>query len=109
MYPTEKWNPDQFLAYQRKLVDSLMKNFAISNLDDWYRVRVSDLRNKPEGVELLNMHGGSLPRLLSSVFPQHKWHKWKWSQLSSQDFLNSLYNSANACISPVTSLHSVDT
>lgn len=49
-------------------------------MEDWYKVRNEDL-NAAGGGRLLKHMGSSLGKALESIYPDHRWHPWRFSKV----------------------------
>eukprot|EP01114_Cavostelium_apophysatum_P003599 TRINITY_DN1359_c0_g1_i1.p1 TRINITY_DN1359_c0_g1~~TRINITY_DN1359_c0_g1_i1.p1 ORF type:complete len:535 (+),score=93.88 TRINITY_DN1359_c0_g1_i1:146-1750(+) len=86
VYPDHKWASEapkkeeghwKSLEVQRKFLDDLAKKLKIERLEDWYRVKNSDIEENG-GYGLLNMHNRSASQAIMSVYP-HDWKPWKFA------------------------------
>eukprot|EP01114_Cavostelium_apophysatum_P006968 TRINITY_DN1858_c0_g2_i1.p1 TRINITY_DN1858_c0_g2~~TRINITY_DN1858_c0_g2_i1.p1 ORF type:complete len:606 (-),score=106.11 TRINITY_DN1858_c0_g2_i1:180-1967(-) len=59
-------------AHQREFFDHLAKEFHIRTFDDWYEIKLEDIK-KNGGVTILRLHQESLQNALSAIYPEHKW------------------------------------
>lgn len=100
-YPEENW---QFWRFQkvpvgywkeqsncRKCFDWLTVQLQLKQLDDWYNVKLEDISHHVNSG-LLNQYGKSLCTALESVYPEHKWRKWKFHKVP-----NSCWNEPVNC------------
>lgn len=55
----------------------LGKHLQFNKMEDWYKVTSTDFI-KNGGKTLLNRFEGSPPKVITSVFPDHKWYMWKF-------------------------------
>lgn len=91
-YPEHDWKPWKFaklpqefwnsIENQQSFFDWLSGELNLKNLDDWYSVKVSSVREKGD-KGLLRMYDGSLGVALSTVYPNHPWKPWKFGNLPS--------------------------
>ncbi len=58
---------------QRRFLDSLSPDFDIQTFDNWYQVRIEDLREKGATGLLWPYHGNSLSRALDQLYPEYEW------------------------------------
>lgn len=58
-------------------LESIAKKLGVVEVEDWYKVSRTDFLSK--GGILLQ--GQSLPHLLASYYPEHKWEIWKFRTL----------------------------
>lgn len=58
--------------YTRWLGDEL----NINNLDDWYKITLSRIYEKPGAHSFLEFYGKSLQAALLEIYPEHQWQPW---------------------------------
>ena len=90
LYPKHDWQPWKFEVIprglwddpkiQRSFFDSYMKEAGFKNMEDWYNVKESDIRDKG-GSSLLSYHKNSLAKALAEAFPDYNWHLWKFGSV----------------------------
>jgi len=94
VFPEHQWIPWRFLRFpqhfwkdiqlQRFLFEAFAREkLGLRTLDDWYRVRVRDLRGTGRiGCRMIHVldtiYGSSLSRALSTIFSEHPWQPWKF-------------------------------
>lgn len=66
--------------YQRKYLDWLAKQLSIKKMEEWYHVKLSQVRRR-RGNGLLNIYGDSLYNALKEVYPEHRLHSWLFQQV----------------------------
>src|SRR5256885_592636 len=66
------------LQVQRDYFDRLSKDLQLKELDDWYRVKVSEVRKRKGSVLLSRYYNDSLFQALSSVYPEYNRQPWKF-------------------------------
>jgi len=66
---------------QKDFVEHLGRKLGISNLNDWYHVRVQNF-NDLGGAGLLKRYGGSLIKMLHFLYPNHNWQPWRFEAVS---------------------------
>jgi len=86
-YPELPWERAQFstvprrhwasLEHQRAFMDALAHLLSFDHRDRWYDVR-RDTLLAHGGGGVLGVYGGSLPRLLTAVYPEHEWLPWRF-------------------------------
>jgi len=64
---------------QRAFFDNLSKKLRIEKLDDWYKVKISEVK---EARGLLKNYDGSLIKALQSIYSEHRWRPWKFLSVS---------------------------
>jgi len=87
-YPWKLWKfahlPEghwQSLQNQRKFMDDLAQEMNIKNYEQWYQVKLEDIK-KHGGLSLLNYYyGSSLTKALSKIYPEHLWEPWRFSKV----------------------------
>jgi hypothetical protein len=91
LYPQHNWNPLKFSKRprrfwcdertQRDALESIGRlKFGVRELDDWYRVSVTDVISD---LSFINSHyKGSLLRALRHLYPHHNWKPLQKRQLS---------------------------
>lgn len=57
----------------RKFLDDVAVKLNINKVDDWYRVKRSDLLKYKGGASLLTSYNGSIRRALVNVYPNYDW------------------------------------
>eukprot|EP01118_Nematostelium_gracile_P005550 TRINITY_DN1762_c0_g1_i3.p1 TRINITY_DN1762_c0_g1~~TRINITY_DN1762_c0_g1_i3.p1 ORF type:complete len:436 (-),score=89.52 TRINITY_DN1762_c0_g1_i3:23-1330(-) len=67
--PKQNWDDTQLL---QKLIDHLSKELQITRMEDWYQVSSIQIRKKGGGA-LLQRYQSSPAKMLTSLFPSHKW------------------------------------
>src|SRR5690348_7521370 len=70
---------------QDRFVEILSKRLGVKSMEDWYAVRVGEIR-KRGGSTLLDRHGGSVHRLVRFLYPNHAWNLWKFRPLPEECF-----------------------
>lgn len=75
---------------QQRFMNELSLKLHLPDLDGWYSVPLKKISSAGGGT-LLNVYGGSLFRLLSTVFPNHSWDSSKFAP-NPQKYLKSLEN-----------------
>lgn len=69
----------------RAALEWLGKQLHVTSWEQWYHVTLAQCQS--HGLTgLLTYYNNSLPRILSSVFHEHKWHMWKFPSGAPQDF-----------------------
>jgi hypothetical protein len=68
--PREYWNK---IENRKDFLDWLANDLGFKEMDDWYRLRKENIETTHGGHNLLTHYRGSIPQLLLSVYPQHKW------------------------------------
>jgi hypothetical protein len=104
VYPNNEWLPWKFticpdnywddLKNQRKFLDWAAKQLNVNKMSDWYSITskvnktnissgnfFEELNDIGGSVLLKYKYAGSLPDLLSSVYPEHEWLPWKFPRL----------------------------
>ena len=110
VFPERKWHAFKFgrvprgywhsLEHQRDFLEylAIQLNVKEGDLDGWYRVSQTEVDKLGAGT-LLDLYGGSFPKLLSAVYPNHPWdvtkfhakHRNYWSSLENQkEFMDEL-------------------
>ena len=95
LYPDFEWNASMFakvpqnfwdsVVNQRAFVDDLgtQLGFKVGEREAWYKVSNKAIIENGGG-SLLSLHGGSLPSLLSLVYPDYPWLLWKFPRRSQR-------------------------
>jgi hypothetical protein len=65
----------------KKYIDWLANKLGIKELDDWYKVGFTDIRDNG-GASILSYYGNSVHRLVSAIMPHKQWLPWKFSQVA---------------------------
>jgi hypothetical protein len=80
IYPQHSWIRERFVTStlnnwnttrERYFMDNLGKELGFTKMNDWYKIRKKDIQEK--GGLTLFIKYGELHKLLSSVYPEHKW------------------------------------
>ena len=58
-------------------MERVAEDLNVEDWEDWYRISTDDL-TKRSGKGLLDMYGGSLCKILKSVYPDREWKHWKF-------------------------------
>lgn len=92
------WNPKRFWqdnsnnnnnSYHVQFFDWLSPLLNIQSLEDWYRIKPSQV-NKYGGRELLqHYYHNSLALALQSLYPHHNWRPWKFYEWQSHSSTNN--------------------
>jgi hypothetical protein len=87
IYPEHKWEPWMLdkvppgywddIKNQRKYFDWLAKQLHIKTPEDWYQVTHAEVVARGGGRPL-GLHGNSLSKTLSAVYPEFTWQIWKF-------------------------------
>ena len=77
---------------QRDLIDLIGSKLKLKNLEDFYNITQVDM--KPYGGDILldNYFDGSMYQLFSSLYPNHSWYKWNFSQRIESSFWDNKNN-----------------
>ena len=86
-YPDHTWTPWKFhqvpkrywkeVANQKDCVERIGKELEVRSLEDWYGIKQSQLVASG-GRGLLTYFSNSFPRMLTHLYPDHKWQLWKF-------------------------------
>lgn len=99
IYPEHNWDPLRFTkvpqnywaskANQRAFLDALARklDFKEGEFGGWYNVSHRILRDNG-GRGLLEHYNGSIAELITSIYPEHDWHIWRFPRGSSRVFLD---------------------
>ncbi len=65
--------PDGYwdVSRQRSFMESLAKALNITDNEGWYKLTVGDMQKSKYGRSILSKHGGSINKLLTTVFPEY--------------------------------------
>lgn len=82
LYPEHKWDPTKFhrmprrywtlIKNQKAFMDSLATKYNIQVPDDWNQI-TSEIMIHEGGASLLRLCGGSITKVLKTVYPSHSW------------------------------------
>jgi hypothetical protein len=98
---------------QRAVLDSMMKAMGMKDMSDWYRVKTVDFQKHGAGRLLRTRFQGSPCAAVTSVYPEHQWHTWKFEFLPRRHwetvkqagdvttFVNPLASYKNAYMDPL--------
>jgi hypothetical protein len=90
--PDEHWrdtsNLRRFLDYLSKELNIKVNNTSSlfnshhrmnnQELDDWYKVNPALVKDKGGLWPLSHIFNNSMHKMLSTAYPEHHWHKWKF-------------------------------
>jgi hypothetical protein len=109
LYPDHRFEENRFLKAPNGIwtdaeqLRSYIKEFMepqlnITSPEGWYSVSFNDFRSLPEYNTLRHRFDGSLTHLLQQVYPNHKWHLWRFKRLprkvwTDRNFLRSMLRS----------------
>lgn len=71
------------LRRQRIYFDDIAKALKINHWEDWYRFSKRDVMKHEGGISILSIHGHSLYKALSSIYPEYKWNITKFRAVPS--------------------------
>lgn len=69
----------QDIHMQQEMVHRLAKDLQIKEMEDWYHVKSSQIREKG-GTRLLKQYARSPMKMIMSIFPEHDWIPWKFDE-----------------------------
>jgi hypothetical protein len=92
-YPEHNWNIWKFEKLSENLweieqnrfdyLEWLAKELGIKTLEDWYRIKIKNIKNK--GIEsFLQLYKGSLGIALCSVYKEHNWQMWRFEYIPNE-------------------------
>ena len=76
--PRGYWND---MKNQRDFFDWLAKQLELRKPEEWYSVKLIDIERRGGGWLLNHLYGGSLVKALSAIYPESKWHSWKFEKV----------------------------
>ena len=76
----------------RSFFDNLQKQMNFKSLDDFYHISQNDIKTHGGQILLDKVYDGSFYHALQSVYPDHKWLAWKFSQKVPQGYWNDINN-----------------
>ena len=83
---------------QRIFIEKLIKNLDFHTTEDLKKLTISKI-NQHGGRNLLKLYGGSIKRMLTSIYPSISWHKKEfryWKSLENQkEFMMNLFQKYN--------------
>ena len=65
--------------YTKQFVEWLGKQLSVKKLDDWYQIKRETFEDYTGAAPLQNHFGDSPSNMLKTVYPDHKWEPWKFS------------------------------
>jgi len=104
VYPNFDWKPWLFARsprrlwknsnFQRKYIDWLGEKLGFYCFEDFYKINKNDFTDNC-GTTLLSVHyGGSIPKILKTIYSKFHWELWKFSKTTTEfgvdDTLNYL-------------------
>jgi hypothetical protein len=75
-FTTSKGNRLDFETRKNQLEDAAQQ-LGLKSMDDWYKVKVSDLL-RLIGPNLLNQYNRSIRKLLIGIYPNYDWKAWRF-------------------------------
>ena len=117
IFPDKKWDsfarasqPNHFwdkIENQKEFLEYLFKKFGFKTLDDWYSVKILDVK-KNGGSSLLRKYKGSLWTMLKELYPDYNWDlnylsskpRNYWKSIENQRQLFDLLKEKLKIISP---------
>jgi len=67
---------------RRRILDQIASELGICKLEDWYRVKVRDVRQgRTMGAVLLKYYKGSLRKCLEELHPEFVWKAWLFEKV----------------------------
>ena len=94
VYPEHEWLPWKFskapakywddVKNQRKFIDWARKELKIKEINDWHSIKMQDIISLG-GRILVNKYHWSMYQLLSSIYPEHDWLSWKYSNVNASN------------------------
>src|SRR4051794_15447509 len=73
-YLQKKW------YLERRYFDFLAHKLGIQSQQDWFRLTLEDIKTGGTTTIVDVNYGGCISKALCSVYPEYKWHFWKFSQ-----------------------------
>jgi hypothetical protein len=67
------------IHHSEQFFQHLSKRLSLNNLDEFYRITKEDIRRNGGSSALEKFYEGSLKKALISVYPQHLWCSWKFT------------------------------
>jgi len=87
--PSTRW---QSIVLRRAYLDYLCKKLQILNLEDWYRVRLWNIRERCGRKMIDRYYGGSLFLWLQEMYPDYRWQVWRFQEHISNVFWENVCN-----------------
>lgn len=90
VYPDHKWlcwkfavevSPSQ-KAIHKKFFDTYALRNNIREYEDWYNVKVADVK-KSGGANVILHYNNSLVKAILNIYPEYNWQVWKFDQAPS--------------------------
>eukprot|EP01118_Nematostelium_gracile_P006691 TRINITY_DN2154_c0_g1_i1.p1 TRINITY_DN2154_c0_g1~~TRINITY_DN2154_c0_g1_i1.p1 ORF type:complete len:503 (+),score=96.97 TRINITY_DN2154_c0_g1_i1:89-1597(+) len=88
MFPEHYWDFNKFhqtprgashrLRLEKQVVNNIAKQLNITKMEDWYSITSDQIRHC-QGADLLYKYHNSPSKMMTSLFPEHKWLLWKFS------------------------------
>jgi len=66
---------------RRSIFETIAKKFNIKGYDDWYNVKISELKVRGHASGLLKAYNGSLAKALRALYPEHNWQEWRFRKV----------------------------
>eukprot|EP01114_Cavostelium_apophysatum_P019814 TRINITY_DN6476_c0_g1_i1.p1 TRINITY_DN6476_c0_g1~~TRINITY_DN6476_c0_g1_i1.p1 ORF type:complete len:606 (-),score=129.46 TRINITY_DN6476_c0_g1_i1:43-1860(-) len=87
VYPEHPWRIWKFIEapkriwderkLQRAFFDELYQQLKLKSWQDWYKVSRRTIEENG-GLPILKRYSASLPKALSSIYPEHDWKDWQF-------------------------------
>lgn len=89
-FPEHVWEISKFQKVQqgywkdhtnhRKFLEDIASDLGVKTWTDWYSVTREEIVNRGAWGLLSNYYSGSLSKAVTTLFPQHPWEPWRFSQ-----------------------------
>jgi hypothetical protein len=101
VYPEIAWDTWKFTQTEAKFWNSvdnqklflerISPELGVKCLDDWYKIKPIELRNRGGG-KLLDKYDDSMYRVFTSLYPEHNWVVWGFGGQVPEGFWDSRSN-----------------
>lgn len=87
VYPEHSWQFWRFTGdiltgevhKHRKFFENLGKEVNVKNMDDWYKVQISDIVERG-GKLIVRKYQYSMLKTMCCLFPEHRWLLWRFNE-----------------------------
>lgn len=74
--PKSFWTPENV----KNFFDMFGKKCGVNQLEDWYKIKTSEVATEKGGKGLLKRYKSSLSKALKHAYPDYDWQTWKFEK-----------------------------
>jgi hypothetical protein len=71
---------------QREFLEFAATELGIKTMEDWYNVTSAQLQHLGGAALILHIYKVSVVDLVTSVYPEHRWMRWKFVRMGQRDW-----------------------